>query len=137
MMLRLGEVIIGQKSEPTIAIIEAKPRNPGERWSREISELGFDEGQITAAVAERWDFPEEVVVALRCSSSPMGAESFSKLAAIVHLGALLADHASADPAVLLKLPQNVVHKLGLNLEALAAQMPDPEVLSDVSMLAGS
>lgn len=137
MMLRLGEIIIGQKSEGVLERIESKPRLPGERWSRERAELGFDEGQITAAIAERWDFPEEVVQALRTATAPIGESTFSKLGATVHLGALLADHATADPAVLQLLPQPVIGRLALNPETLATHMPDPEVLSDVSMLAGT
>lgn len=137
MMLRLGEIIIGQKSEDVLQRVERKPAYPGERWIREQAEVGFDEGQVTAAIAEQWDFPEDVVHALRTVAAPLSAEVFSTLGATVHLGSLLADHASADPAVLGQLPQDVVRKLGLNLDVLAASMPDPQALSDVSMLTGS
>jgi len=135
MMLRLGELIIGQKSEQVLTDVERQPRAPGERWSRETAALGFDEGQITAEVANRWDFPDEVVQALRFCARPLLAEPFSSLGATVHLGALLADHASADPQVLHKLPADVVARLQLDLTALALKLPDPQTFSDVSMLA--
>jgi HD-like signal output (HDOD) protein len=60
MMLRLGELAIAQSNPEALRHIEAQPCSPMERWKREREATGFDEGQIGAEIARRWDFPEVV-----------------------------------------------------------------------------
>jgi HD-like signal output (HDOD) protein len=136
MMLRLGQLTIAQQNSAHMEHIELLPRAPGERWSRERKLTGFDEGVITAEIARLWDFPEDVVEALSYASDPLAASHFSKLGAIVHLAALLADHAEAKADTLDTLPGAVLVALGLNVEALKASMPLAESLSDTSSLQG-
>jgi len=133
-MVRLGELAIAQRSTPLIEQIEHLPRAPGERWTRERALAGFDEGQITAEIARRWDFPEDLVAGLQASGNPMAAAPFSRLGAVVHLAGLLADKSAPGAQDLLALPQNVVQALQLDLELLSTQMPDAESFSDLSAL---
>ncbi len=137
MMQRLGEICIAQHNPKHVEIIERKPCAPGERWLREHEVVGFDEGQITAEIAHRWDFPDEVVQALFNSASPMEATRFSRMAAVVHLAAWLADMPEVKPQSLNELPADVVRALGLNLDRLATKIPDAEAIGDTSSLAGS
>lgn len=134
MMLRLGEIIIGQRKPAMIARIELKPCGPGERWAREKALTGFDEGQIMAEIARRWDFPEGVVDALQTSADPMSASTFSKLAGVVHLASLLSDQVAYSTEVLSTLPVAVALKLNLDLPKLQTSLPDPESFSDISMM---
>ena len=134
MMLRLGQLIIGQHDQSSIEKIELTPRKPGERWQRERTVCGFDEGQITAEIARRWDFPEAVVQALAASSQPLETTPFSELGAVVHLSALLADYPQVTVETLTELPQPVVHQLELNLMFLSLHLPDAQAFSDTSML---
>jgi len=136
MMQRLGEISIAQHNPRILEGIEKKPCPPGARWQRERQLVGFDEGQITAEIARRWDFPEPVVQALCACSAPMDAPEFSRLGAIVHLAALLADTQEVNAGTLAQLPAAVVQALNLNLEALAASIPDADAISDTSSLAG-
>ena len=134
MMLRLGELIIAKHNPAMIDPIEKKPCQPGERWSRELDVAGFDEGQIMAEVANRWDFPDAVVQALSASAHPLSEKPFSSLGAVIHLAALLTD-CDMYPADLEKLfPTDVVQRLSLNLTELQERQPDPESLSDTSMM---
>jgi HD-like signal output (HDOD) protein len=133
-MLRLGEIIIGQNDPALITPIEIKPCAPGERWAREKTLIGFDEGQIMAEVARRWDFPESVVVALGSCMDPLAATAFSAQAGVVHLASLLADHASPHPELAKVLPAALLQKLQLDLPKLQMQLPDPESFGDVSMM---
>lgn len=134
MMLRLGELIIAKHSPAMIDPIEKKPCQPGERWIRELNVAGFDEGQIMAEVANRWDFPDAVVQALNASAHPLSEVPFSLLSAVIHLAALLTD-SEKYPADLEKLfPAEVVQRLSLNLAELQARQPDPETFSDISMM---
>jgi HD-like signal output (HDOD) protein len=134
MMLRLGQLTIAQQNMAHIAHIELLPRVPGERWKRERALTGFDEGAITAEIARIWDFPEDVVNALCSAADPMAASQPSRLAAVVHLAALLADEADPKVQSLDTLPAPVIASLGLNLEVLQASMPLAEALSDTSSL---
>lgn len=133
MMLRLGELVIAQRVPEALSYIESLPCSPADRWARERESVGFDEGQIGAEIARRWDFPDVVSLALQTSSSPM-ANGSSHLGAIVHLAALLSDPETPQTQALGKLPFPVVQALGLNLEKLQMQMPSAESLSDISML---
>jgi len=135
MMLRLGELIIAQKQPDAIAHIELQPCAPGERWRREREQTGFDEGQITAEIARRWDFPETIANALGGSGHPSPHAS-SRLASVVHIGALLADHVGSPTEALDQLPFVLVQVLRLDVEALRTHMPAPESFSDISALLG-
>lgn len=123
MMLRLGELLIYQVEPAAFAQIEEQPHLPGGRWEREERLLGVSEGQITAELGRRWNFPLKIVQALESSSDPMAAHPFCQLAAIIHLASLLADTPSDDPAILESLPADVVSALQLNREWMAKRFP--------------
>ncbi len=129
MMLRLGELLIYQASPVAFAEIEQMPHLPGGRWEREQRLLGFSEGQITAELARRWNFPANIVQALENSSDPMAAHPFCQLAGITHLASLLADTPSDDPEILGTLPADVLAALQLSREALASRFPSHESFS--------
>lgn len=134
MMLRLGELIIVQSRPEALVHIEQQPCPPGERWKREREQTGFDEGEITAEIALRWDFPESIANALRHSGRP-SPQGGAPLAAIVHLAALITDHHNVPPVEALDhLPFVLIQRLGLDLQVLRAQIPDPQAFSDISML---
>ncbi|MDB5849809.1 MAG: histidine kinase, partial [Rhodoferax sp.] len=126
MMVRLGELMIAQAQPASLAEIEKMPHQPGGRWEREARLTGFSEGQITAELARRWNFPPEIVRALDTSSDPMAAKPFDRLGAIVHLAMLLADMPPGGPEMLDALPDDVVHALQLNPEWMRAKFPTPE-----------
>jgi len=133
MMLRLGEIIIAQRMPDALAQIEAQPRAPGERWKRERDVAGFDEGQIAAEIARRWDFPETVALALEYATCPLTTPAYP-LAAVVHLAALIADQSATSVPQLADLPVSITQNLGLDVEKLPAQLPSAEAFSDISML---
>ena len=134
MMVRLGEIVIAQRNPDLLAGIEQLPRAPGERWSRERDVLGFDEGQITAELAHRWDFPDGVPQALDQCTRPLDAPVPVKLAAVLHLAALLADQAANRELALESLPPAVLAALQLTTEKLQPTLPPADAFSDISML---
>jgi HD-like signal output (HDOD) protein len=134
MMLRLGELVIAQKHPELLGAIEHKPCEPGDRWARERALVGFDEGQITAEVARRWDFPEELTLGLDTCTQPLRTADFSRLGAVVHLAALIADAPAVSVLTLDALPADVIAALPLDLPRLRERMPDADAFSDTSML---
>ncbi len=137
MMLRLGEVLIAQHQPEPLDSIQKRPCAPGERWTRERMVVGFDEGQITAEVAKRWDFPDAVVQALGHGADALAATQVSTLCGVVHLAAWLADQADTHTNVLQAvpaIPAALLAYLRLQPAQLLARLPDPELYSDVSAL---
>lgn len=123
MMLRLGELLIYQVEPRAFAEIEQLPHLPGGRWEREQRLIGLSEGQITAELGRRWNFPDKIVRALDSASDPLAAPPFCQLAALIHLASLLADTPSDDPAILDTLPADVVDALRLNRDWMSARFP--------------
>ncbi len=133
MMVRLGQIVIAQRMPIAMEEIELLPRAPGERWKRERALAGFDEGEIAAEIARRWDFPEMVALGLQAAGQPLANRS-SPLGAVVHLAGLVTDQAMQGAIALKELPLSVVQMLGLPLERLQESIPKPETFSDISML---
>jgi HD-like signal output (HDOD) protein len=123
MVMRLGELLIYQVAPTAFAEIEQLPHLPGARWEREQRLLGLAEGQITAELCRRWNFPSRIVNAVERSADPASALPFCKLAGVVHLASLLADTPSDDPAILDTLPSAVVDALGLGRDWMRARFP--------------
>jgi len=133
MMLRLGELLIGMAEPKTLLSIEKPPPKPGERWAREKRLVGFTEGQITAELARRWDFPMQIVQALQRSADPLTDQAFSRLGAVVHLAGLLADAPQPGPHALDSLPPAVVQALELDVLWMRSSFPQSEKFPDLQV----
>ena len=134
MMLRLGELLIGQRAPESLAEIEAQPTPARVRWEREHQLFGFDEVQVTAVLARHWNFPEAIVNGLQSASSPMTADVFDKLSGVVHLAALLADDPSPTPDLVSELPLPVIQALDLDRHWMVARFPRADSFVDVTDL---
>jgi len=126
MMLRLGELLIGQADPKALAEVERLPKLPGGRWEREKHLIGFSEGQITAELARRWNFPTSIVKALEHSLDPLAESAFNKLAGVVHLAGTLADVTDATADAVDHLPVDVIHKLTLDVAWMKAKFPSSD-----------
>lgn len=80
----------------------------GERAQRELDLFGFHYGDVSAELAQVWNFPQSLVDALRHVAQPLASPNFSEPAAWVHIGAWHArgnvlglreqEHAASYPA---------------------------------------
>ena len=132
MMLRMGELLIAQADPATLHEIEKLPHLPGVRWQREQRLVGFTEGQITAELARRWNFPMQIVQALQRSADPITEQAFSRLGAIVHLAGLLAEEPHRDAEAVDMLPTDVIAALMLDVDWLRTKFPDEATFLDVT-----
>ncbi len=132
MMLRLGELLIAQADPATLREIEKLPHLPGVRWQREQRLIGFTEGEITAELARRWNFPMQMVQALRRSADPITEQAFSRLGAVVHLAGLLAETEDANAESVESLPADVIAALMLDADWLRTHFPDTTTFLDVT-----
>lgn len=132
MMVRLGELLIAQTQPLILQAIEQLPLNPGMRWERERQIIGFTEGELTAELALRWNFPMQMVQALRVSADPLVEQAYSRLGAIVHLAGLLADTPNAGPENVAALPTDVLSALELDAEWMREHFPSNADFIDAS-----
>ncbi|MDD5480703.1 HDOD domain-containing protein [Rhodoferax sp.] len=123
MMLRLGELLIGQANPQALVEIEKLPHVPGARWEREKQHVGFAETQITAELARRWNFPASMIKALEHALEPLEVSTFSKLAGVLHLAGILADVPDAKADAIDMLEANLLAKLGLDATWMKAKLP--------------
>lgn len=132
MMLRLGELLMVQAQPQDLQTIEQQPSAPGARWQREKRLLGFSEGELTAELARRWNFPVAMVQALQRADEPLVEHGFSRLGAILHLAGLLADSPEVGPQQVAELPAEVLTRLMLPQEWLTGHLPDNANFIDAS-----
>lgn len=132
LMLRLGEVIIGHALPEALPYIETQPCLPGGRWEREKQLSGFDEGEVMAELARRWNFPSNLVESLLLASDPLAVQPVDRLAAVLHLAARLADSRAVGAAAIDALPADVMDALELKYGWLVSHFPTmpPVPLSD-------
>lgn len=86
------------------------------RAELEQQTLGFHNGEVAAALAKLWNFPEPIIVAMQCVPLPLSAPEFSEAAAWVHLGAWRSrtDVLGTAPAeALASYPAEVGKRLGI------------------------
>jgi len=131
MMHRLGELLIGQANPQALAEIEKLPLTPGSRWERQRRLVGFSEGQVTAELTRRWNFPMQIVQALERSYDPLVEQAFSRLGAVVHLAGLLADTPGANAEAVDALPHDVMEALALDLRWMKATFPNSDSFMSV------
>ena len=137
LMLRLGELLIAQKLPQALAEIERQPHLPGGRWERESHLLGFTESAVTAEMARRWRFPEEVVRGLDQASDPMTTRPFCRLAGVLHLAELLAEiapHIAHAREAVDALPQDVAQALQLDHDWFVDHLPDVDSFLDLGAM---
>lgn len=134
LMLRLGQLLIGQADPGAILKIEHLPRPPGARWERERALVGFTEGQITAEMAHRWNFPMQIVQALQRAADPLTEQAFSRLGAVLHLAGLMADTPGATVEVIDTLPLDVITTLGLDAQWMRSTFPAEDSFTNIAAL---
>ena len=136
LMLRLGELIIAQAHPEHVLAIELAPCAPGERWTRERELTGFDEAEVTAELARRWNFPSDIVHGLVMASHPMTEKPISPLAGIAHLACLLADQPDADASAIETLPVPIMGALELKYGWMKTSFPSHASFIDIGGLIG-
>ncbi|NVO05279.1 MAG: HDOD domain-containing protein, partial [Rhodoferax sp.] len=97
-----------------------------DRAALEQEHLGFHNGDVAAELAQLWNFPQPIVLAMRCVPDPMAAAEFSAAAGCVHVGSWIARNAiqgTAQEQALATFPAAVARELGIAPELLSEEMP--------------
>jgi len=128
MMLRLGEITMANAQPGCLLRIDAHPIEAGERWARQRHWIGFDEGTVTAEMAQRWDFPAAWVVGMRDCAQPLRSTEFSRLAGVLHLAGRLADGGPVTQQSVEALPGILMQLLQIDSATLIRNPPPAETL---------
>jgi HD-like signal output (HDOD) protein len=102
------------------------------RWQRQRQLIGFTEGQLSAELARRWNFPMQMVQALERSADPLVEQAYSRLGAVLHLAGLLADTPNAGPERVADLPTDVLAALQLDADWMREHFPATADFVDAS-----
>ncbi len=83
----IGELQMHAMAAPTMAPLDQQMGvlDPG-RAKLERQTLGFHYGDVSAALAQAWHFPQPLIEALRHITDPLAAPEFLEASALVHLG---------------------------------------------------
>lgn len=106
-----------------------------ERAALETRELGFHYAEVSAELAQLWNFPALLVSALRRIPAPLAAGEFSAAAALVHLAAWRARtdvlQMTADD-IAATYPSAVAQRLGIGDDWLARMPALPELTAGLA-----
>lgn len=138
LMLRSGQLLMAMAEPAQVADVEAHAAEPGSRFSLEMHRFACTHADVTAALAQHWHFPAELVEAFKDANAPMEIRPFSLMAAILHLAEVLADAAEhkikATDALQQAVPELVEH-LHLDLAFLETRLAAAgDVAADVDLL---
>ncbi|WP_045224551.1 HDOD domain-containing protein [Methyloterricola oryzae] len=132
LMLHIGMLLILLEMPEQAQVVARAVDTGGSRAGVEAGLLGFNHANVSAELAKRWNFPDQLVQAFNAYPSPLAAEPFIPLAGVFHLADYLAtrqDQGADLEALRAGLPEAVVSKLGLDADALMASLPPYEEAS--------
>jgi len=101
----IGEPLMRELYEDELASIDEQSAFfDDQRAALERLTLGYAYPEVSAALAEEWNFPQAVVAAIRTASEPFANTQFSAVGACVHLGMQLARSSERQESPQLILP---------------------------------
>jgi HD-like signal output (HDOD) protein len=131
MMHNIGELLI-HILMPDECVEIQKVVDKGARNSDiEKNFLGFNYPEAGAALAMRWKFPIAIADAIRDQLDPLGAEKFSRLAAIINLADYIVhmNEKGNDAELLAHFPNDLASKLDINLVKLMERIDETKELT--------
>ncbi len=125
MLHNIGEILIHIAHTDKALQIDKLVEAGASRLDLEQNQFGYDYAQVGAELAKRWNFPDDIICAIRQHANPAAYEPFSKLAGIVYIARYLNDAIAADKdraEVLAGFPAAVANPLQLDLVAFFEEL---------------
>jgi HD-like signal output (HDOD) protein len=140
LVLRIGRVLMLGVHPEAVAATEAEAVEPDTLMACERARLGCTHAQVSAGLAERWHFPEELILALGAAQAPLSTEPFSALGGVLRLASTLADAGERrlpELPTLQALHAPLLARLGIDETALGdALLPFDALTISVDQLLG-
>jgi HD-like signal output (HDOD) protein len=119
LVMRSGELLMLITEPEAVAQAESLAHLPDSLLDHERALLHCTHLEVTAELARRWHFPEELVAGLAAAGDPLAAKPFSRLGAVLRMASVMSDAGDRSlPALttLLELQPALVHHLHLDLD---------------------
>ena len=132
MVLRTGELLMLMSDPEAIGLAESLAHLPDSLMDHERLLLQCTHAEVSAELARRWKFPEQMVVALNAAADPLAAKPFSRLGAVLRLAAVMSEAGDRQlPAVTTMLDTQgpLIEHLHLDLDWLAQHLMPYDALT--------
>jgi HD-like signal output (HDOD) protein len=134
LVMRAGELLMLMHDPEAIVQAEAESRQPDSLLEHEMALLQCNHLEVSAELARRWKFPDELVRALAAAADPMACKPFCRLGGVLRLASVLADAGDLglDPlATLHEVQPELFHHMHFDLDEawLSAHLASYEALT--------
>jgi len=132
LVMRIGRVLMLMVEPEIVARCDELNDSPDCLIGHEIEWLGCSHLEVSAALAKRWNFPNEIVDALVAARDPLSAVPFSVLGAVLRLASTLADAGDlqlAEIDTLVAMQSEVMARLDLSADEVAQHLLSWETLT--------
>ena len=132
LMHAIGVMLIHLTAPDEAAQVELRVGRGDNRYEAEKEILGFSHGDAGAELARRWNFPEDIVLAIRYQHNPLECDPFIPLTGVVHFGIWLTDTLTKGPDLQVlrtTWPEGVAQRLGVKQERILEDLPSLEDIS--------
>lgn len=126
LILHIGVLLIYLELPKEAAAIDNAVKAGARRADIETSLLGFTHADVSAELAQRWNFPEELNAAFRACPAPLSGDEFLPLAGVFHLAEIIAVarlNGDSDELLQAKLPEAVLGAFSLDAASLLTELP--------------
>lgn len=134
----IGQPLMRELLEDDLAAVdEAAAFYDEQRAALERLALGYAYPDVGAALAESWQFPPQVAMAIRAAPAPFDNSPFSPLGACVHLGMRVAsgsERAEAQVMAFALLDTRVLTTLQLQADVMQSMPPMSELTEGLQAL---
>jgi len=125
LVMRVGRVLMLMVEPEIVARCDDLNDTPDSLIGHEVEWLGCSHLEVSAALAQRWNFPQEIVAALVAARDPLAAFPFSPLGAVLRLASTLADAGDlqlAEVDTLTAVQPELMARMELDAEDLVARL---------------
>jgi len=134
LVARTGELLMVMQEPEAVAQAEAQAHLPDSLLDHERLVMHCTHLEVTAELARRWHFPQELVAGLEAAADPLAAVPFSKLGAVLRLASVMSEAGEmglAPLSTLMEIQPELMHHMHLDMDMdwLAAHMQPYDVLT--------
>lgn len=125
LVMRTGELLMLMADPEGVAQAESLAHLPDSLLDHEVALLHCHHLDVTAELARRWHFPDELVTAIAGAADPMAQKPFCRLAAVLRMASVMSDAGDRNlPAIttLLETQGELVAHVRLDLDWLASHL---------------
>lgn len=117
LVMRSGELLMLRVDPEAVAQAERLAAAPDSLLEHERNLLHCTHLDVTAELARRWRFPEELIEALAAAADPLASRPFSSLGALLRLASVMSDAGDRGlppMQTLFALQPDLVHRMALS-----------------------